>query len=126
MTRTIRTLTATVAVTGAMLTGGAAAAQAAPSSDAAPTTATAYADQTVRAFGQGSDVALNRDTTSAARAAMLEHAATARAHWQRTSVQGSAGHVYVTYRNSETGDVMTLGVLNDGHLSQAHQVDRAR
>ena len=75
--------------------------------------ATSYADDAVRAFGLGSETGLAGYTTTAAREHMItSFGSTARAHWKRTAVSGAAGTVYVTYRNTETGRTMTLGVQN--------------
>lgn len=97
---------------------------AAPSAAAAATatattasTATAispvcYADRTIRAFGAGNDIATY--TTADARRAIITHEGAAK-HWQRTGAEGAAGHVYVSYVNTETGDELTIGVdISDG------------
>jgi len=105
-----------------------AAGQSAASSTATTTTAISpvgYADQTIRAFGVGDDIDLATYTTTDARRAIIAHEGAAK-HWQRTSAEGAAGHVYVTYVNTETGDELTIGVdISDG-TGHDHLVDTAR
>lgn len=83
----------------------------------------AYADRTVREFGVGDDIDLQRDTTSAARADLIDHA-TAAKHWKRLDAEGTAGHVYVTYVNTETDAQMTLGVKTSTNMHGEHLVDQ--
>lgn len=120
----LRRLGAGAAITGAVLCLGLPTVAAAPAH--AQPSAVGYADATVRAFGAKNTASLNWHTTPSARAAMLRHGYAARTHWARTSADGAAGHTYVTYRNTVTGDRMTLGVLNFGHLNRPHQVDQAK
>lgn len=110
------------------------AAVAAPSTAAAATatatTATAitpvgYADRTIRAFGARDDIDLARYTTADARRAIIAHEGAVK-HWQRTGAEGAAGHVHVSYVNTETGDELTIGVdISDG-TGHDHLVDTAR
>ncbi|UVY84104.1 hypothetical protein NLU66_00475 [Brachybacterium sp. NBEC-018] len=98
------------------------------SSTAATTTAISpvgYADRTIRAFGAGDDIDLATYTTADARRTIIAHEGGAK-HWQRTSAEGAAGHVYVSYLNTETGDELTIGVdISDG-TGHDHLVDTAR
>lgn len=122
MRRTLGVLPAALA-----LAAGAAITNAPPGQAAAATrpSAVSYTDQAVRAYGAEHTTTLARLTTPAARAAMDRHGLRARTHWARTGADGAAGHVYVSYRNTVTGDTMTLGFCNvcDGTL---HLVDQAR
>ena len=105
-------------------------ATASTAADTATTTATAispvgYADRTIRAFGAGDDIDLATYTTADARRAIIAHEGGAK-HWQRTGAEGAAGHVYVTYANTETGDELVIGVdVSDG-TGHDHLVDTAR
>lgn len=95
--------------------------------DSATTTVSpvGYADRTIQAFGVGDDIDLQKDTTASARSAIIAHEGAAK-HWQRTTVEGAAGHVYVTYVNSETDDELTVGVNTTRGMDHDHLVDMAR
>ncbi|APX33965.1 hypothetical protein BH708_16030 [Brachybacterium sp. P6-10-X1] len=94
-------------------------------SEASTISPVAYADRTIREFGAGDDADLQRDTTADARSAITEHDA-APTHWMRTDAQGAAGHVYVTYVNTETHDQLILGVNTTTGMDGDHLVDQAR
>lgn len=100
----------------------------APATTASTTTAigpAGYADRTIRAFGAGDDIDFARYTTAGARRAIIAHEGAAK-HWQRTGAEGAAGHVYVSYVNTETGDELTIGVdISDG-TGHDRLVDTAR
>lgn len=135
MTRTRKlAIVATVGLAGAL---SAPAALAAPTtadptqgsettqSELSTTSPVAYADRTVREFGAGDDIDLQRDTTSSARADLVDHA-TAAKHWKRLDAEGAAGHVYVTYANTETDAQMTIGVKTSTNMHGDHLVDQVR
>ena len=84
-----------------------------------------YADRTMQEFGAGDDIDFQRDTTADARSAIIAHEGAAK-HWQRTGAEGAAGHVYVTYVNTETHDHLTLGVNTTTGTDHDHLVDTAR
>ena len=84
-----------------------------------------YADRTMQEFGVGDEIDFQNDTTAAARSAIIAHEGAAK-HWQRTGVEGAAGHVYVTYVNTETNDQLTLGVNTTAGMDHDHLVDMAR
>lgn len=84
-----------------------------------------YADRTMQEFGVGDEIDLQNDTTADARSAIIAHEGAAK-HWQRTGVEGAAGHVYVTYVNTETNDQLTLGVNTTAGMDHDHLVDMAR
>ena len=125
-------LAGTAVAPSALALDPAAAPAASQSATASTTAATAtaispvgYADRTIRAFGAGDNVALAKYTTADARRAIVVHDSSP-THWQRTSAEGTAGHVYVTYVNTETGDELTIGVdISDG-TGHDHLVDTAR
>lgn len=104
---------------------GSEAATVTASSEAAPISPVAYADRTVQEFGVGDEIDLQRDTTADARSAILEHNVAPK-HWKRTEVEGAAGHVYVTYVNTETHDQLTLGVKTTTGMHGDHLVNKAR
>lgn len=84
-----------------------------------------YADRTIQEFGVGDDIGFEKDTTADARSATIAHEGAAK-HWQRTTAEGAAGHVYVTYVNTETHDQLTLGVNTTQGTDHDHLVDMAR
>ncbi|MGO2361597.1 MAG: hypothetical protein ACTH6N_10775 [Brachybacterium tyrofermentans] len=97
-------------------------ATAAPASTVSPV---GYADRTIQEFGAGDEIDFRSDTTADARSAIIAHEGAAK-HWQRTTVEGAAGHVYVTYVNTETNDELTLGVNTTRGMDHDHLVDMAR
>lgn len=106
-------------------TAAAATATATTASTATAITPVGYADRTIRAFGARDDIDLARYTTADARRAIIAHEGAAK-HWQRTGAEGAAGHVHVSYVNTETGDELTIGVdISDG-TGHDHLVDTAR
>ncbi|PWH07405.1 hypothetical protein DEO23_01830 [Brachybacterium endophyticum] len=118
---------AAVGLAGAVSAPAAVAAPATPAaseSEGSTISPVAYADRTMREFGVGNDIDFNRDTTAAARSNIVKHEGAAK-HWHRTDVQGAAGHVYVTYENTTTGDVLTLGVKTVTNMEGDHLVNQA-
>lgn len=120
---------AAIATIGVAAAVSAPAALAAPSADADSGSSTvspvSYADRTMQEFGVGDDLDLQRDTTTEARSIIIEHDAASK-HWKRTEVEGAAGHVYVTYVNTETQDHLTLGVKTTTGMHGDHLVNTAR
>lgn len=88
------------------------ASPAALAGNAEPVDATTYADQLVRAWGVGSDIAVAEHATNDAIDVLLEHGDESASHWDRTGAEGTAGTVYVDYENKVTGEKMSVGVSN--------------
>lgn len=119
---------AAIGLAGAVSAPAALAAPATPApsdSEASTISPVSYADRTVQEFGVGDDVDLQQYTTADARSAITEHDA-APTQWMRTDAEGAAGHVYVTYVNTETHDDLTLGVNTTTGMDGDHLVDQAR
>lgn len=119
---------AAVGLAGAVSAPSALAAPASPvtaESEASTISPVSYADRTMQEFGVGDDIDLQRDTTADARSAIIAHDVAAK-HWKRTDAQGAAGHVYVTYVNTETHDQLILGVQTTTGMDGDHLVDQAR
>lgn len=83
-----------------------AAAQAAP----IPTYAAGYADDFIRAWGRGDRARMALLATSNVTAALPGSGGR---YWSRTAVDAGFGKVYVSYRNTVTGDKLTLLVINE-------------
>lgn len=78
--------------------------------DPIPTYAVAYADDFVRAWGRGDRDRMDLLATSPVLAALPDSGGSA---WYRTGADAGWGKVFVSYRNSATGDEMTLMVINE-------------
>lgn len=103
----------------------AAATSAAPSS-AAPTPAAdtasgnasasvgavAYADGLVQAWGRGDRAAAAPYATGAVLDKLFNYANPGGSHWAETGTNGAAGTIYVTYKDSQTGATLELGITN--------------
>lgn len=118
-------LAGTAVAPSALALEPAATAPATTASTATAISPVGYADRTIRAFGAGDDIDLARYTTADARRAIIAHEGAAK-HWQRTGAEGAAGHVYVSYVNTETGDELTIGVDISDDTGHDHLVDTAR
>lgn len=119
---------AAVGLAGAVSAPAALAAPATPApseAEADTISPVSYADRTVQEFGAGDDVDLERYTTADARSAITEHDS-APTHWKRVEAQGAAGHVYVTYVNTQTHDDLVVGVNTTTGMDGEHLVDQAR
>jgi hypothetical protein len=85
-----------------------------------------WADHLVRAWGRGDHWTASYYATPDVLARMFAHANPGGPHWDRVGEQGAAGTIYVAYRNSATGERMTLGVsdviLGQGGAHAAYQL----
>ncbi|WP_347350156.1 hypothetical protein [Intrasporangium sp.] len=124
------------ALTGATPTaGGYAAAPAAPASavasaatpSAVPTrNPVAYADILVRAWGRGDRGQTDLLATGSVARALFAYSTPGGVSWRRTSWQGAAGTIYVTYHDDARGGTVTIGVsdvlLGEGRNHAAYAV----
>lgn len=78
-----------------------------------PTDAASYADAFVRAFGEASDIAVQRMGTDSAILTLEDHGDSAASHWDRSGTSGAAGSVEVDYTNTETDEHMMILVNNE-------------
>ncbi len=87
-----------------------------------------YADQLVRDWGSGEHVASQYFTTHAVHRKLFAQADPGGGHWRRTRVTGTAGTIYVTYRDDALGGTLRLAVddvgLHDG--DSAHAITAAK
>jgi hypothetical protein len=134
MKTTIRNRTAALAITtvaglaGIGLVGGPAMAADASSANSSsetsdsgvgtqsvyyPTVPVTYADELVRAWGQGATDRVEAFGSAKVAEALAEHGNVNGTHWDRVGAEGAAGTVYVDYENTATGETMTLGVANE-------------
>ncbi|MCD1287582.1 hypothetical protein CV023_17390 [Brevibacterium sp. CCUG 69071] len=72
-----------------------------------------YADAFVRAFGETSDIGVQRMGTDRAASALDEHGDSAASHWDRSGTSGAAGSIEVDYTNTETHEHMMILVNSD-------------
>ncbi|GAA1534325.1 hypothetical protein [Brevibacterium picturae] len=116
------TIAAVVSVSGIALASGpalAAPAATATSSDVAPqsvhfpTDTGAYADELVRAWGAGNTERVEAFASPEVVETLNEHGAEDAKHWVRTGGDGAAGTIYSTYKNTATGETMSVGVANE-------------
>lgn len=75
-------------------------------------TAMQWADHLVRAWGRGDSWTASYYATSSVLNRLFAHADPGGPSWARVSAEGAAGTTYVTYRDTATGERMTLGVSN--------------
>lgn len=83
------------------------------SSEALPTNAGSYADAFVRAFGETSDIGVQKMGTERAVSDLNDHGDSAASHWDRSGTSGAAGSVEVDYTNTETHEHMKVLVNNE-------------
>jgi hypothetical protein len=73
-----------------------------------------YADRFVRAWGRGDRAAAGCYGTAGTVKTLFAQASPGGIHWRRTSEQGAAGTIYVTYHDDARGGNLTVGVHNVG------------
>ncbi|WP_166969585.1 hypothetical protein [Brevibacterium atlanticum] len=78
-----------------------------------PTDTVKYADELVRAWGQGNTDRVEAFASSQVAEELAEHGDANGTHWDRVGAEGAAGTVYVDYENTVTGEKMSLGVANE-------------
>ena len=76
--------------------------------------AVTYADRLIRAWGAGNTRVTECYTSPAARATLWAISDTGGPSWARTSTEGAAGTIYVTYTQAGTRATITVGVQNVG------------
>ncbi|QDO88027.1 hypothetical protein FNH13_06420 [Ornithinimicrobium ciconiae] len=83
---------------------------AADAEDAVPTVPTDYADSLVVAWGTDDQATMERLATPE----VIDTLGTKGSpHWERISAEGAAGSTIVTYRETESGEVLSLRVENE-------------
>lgn len=92
-----------------------------------PTEPTTYADELVRAWGNGNTDRVEAFASSGVVDELDAHSDDNVTHWDRTRVEGAAGTTYVDYVNTVTGETMSLGlpteaVHNGGEWGEPHAV----
>lgn len=87
-----------------------------------PDDATSYADALVRAWGAGRHAEAARYATPRAVRQLFGHADPGGAHWDQVGTQGAAGTIYVSYRDTVSGDRVTLAV---GNIAVGQQQEHA-
>lgn len=104
-----------------------AAADAATQSVHFPTDPTTYADELVRAWGNGNTDRVEAFASPGVVDELESHSDDNVTHWDRTRTEGAAGTTYVNYVNTVTGETMALGlpteaVHNGGEWGEPHAV----
>lgn len=85
-----------------------------------------YADGLVIAWGSGNRAEALRYATPEVVSTLFSAHSPGGPHWDQTGVEGAAGTIYVTYQDTETGQKVVLGVLNEAaSKSTEHSVTRA-
>lgn len=77
-----------------------------------PIEAGKYADELVIAWGQDNTDRVEAFATDEVAEKLADHGDENGSHWRNSGAEGAAGTTYITYRNTETGEKMTLGVSN--------------
>ncbi|MGO1629664.1 MAG: hypothetical protein ACTHX2_12690, partial [Microbacterium sp.] len=77
-----------------------------------PTDPGLYADELVRAWGAGNTERVEGFATPEVVETLNEHGAEDAKPWVRTGGDGAAGTIYSTYKNTATGETMSVGVAN--------------
>lgn len=77
-----------------------------------PIEAGKYADELVIAWGQDNTDRVEAFATDEVAEKLADHGDEHGSHWRNSGAEGAAGTTYITYRNTETGEKMTLGVSN--------------
>ncbi|WP_181276172.1 hypothetical protein [Brevibacterium oceani] len=78
-----------------------------------PTDTVKYADELVRAWGQGATDRVEAFASPQVAEELAEHGDDNVTHWDRVGAEGAAGTTYVDYENTVTGEKMSLGVANE-------------
>lgn len=78
-----------------------------------PTVPVTYADELVRAWGQGATDRVEAFASPKVAKALANHGDDNGSHWNRVGAEGAAGTIYVDYENTVTDETMTLGVANE-------------
>lgn len=78
-----------------------------------PTVPVTYADELVRAWGQGATDRVEAFASPKVAEALAKHGDDNGTHWDRVGSDGAAGTIYVDYENTVTGETMSLGVANE-------------
>lgn len=115
------TIAAVAGVSGIALASGPAlaapaavtSADASPQSVHYPTDTSIYADELVRAWGADNTERVEGFATPEVVETLNEHRAENAKHWVRTGGDGAAGTIYSTYKNTATGETMSVGVSNE-------------
>ena len=77
-----------------------------------PIEAGKYADELVIAWGQDNTERVEAFASDEVAEKLADHGNEDGTHWRNSGAEGAAGTTYITYRNTETGEKMTLGVSN--------------
>ncbi|MGH3447189.1 MAG: hypothetical protein ACRDQA_19405 [Nocardioidaceae bacterium] len=77
-----------------------------------PTNASDYADALVRAWGVGARASAGHYAQPHAVHQLFSHADPGGSQWRRTTSEGAAGTIYVSYHNDANGQRLTLAVTN--------------
>ena len=77
-----------------------------------PIEAGKYADELVIAWGQDNTDRVEAFANDEVAEKLSDHGNDDGSHWRNSGAEGAAGTTYITYRNTETGEKMTLGVSN--------------
>ncbi|SDS15062.1 hypothetical protein SAMN04489751_1344 [Brevibacterium sandarakinum] len=88
-------------------------ADASPQSVHYPTDTSIYADELVRVWGADNTERVEGFATPEVVETLNEHGAENAKHWVRTGSDGAAGTIYSTYKNTATGETMSVGVANE-------------
>ncbi|MGC2941002.1 MULTISPECIES: hypothetical protein [unclassified Brevibacterium] len=83
-----------------------------------PVEAGKYADELVIAWGQDNTDRVEAFASADVADKLANHSNENGSHWRNTGAEGAAGTTYITYRNSTTGEKMTLGVSNEAIADQ--------
>lgn len=75
-----------------------------------PTDPVTYADELVRAWGQGDSDRVEAFSSSQVAEKLKAHSDDEATHWTRVGAEGAAGTTYVDYENTVTGEKMWLGM----------------
>jgi hypothetical protein len=102
------------AKTATATTAGATTAASCKLASAKNVSAVTYADRLVRAWGSDNSAAANCYASPTTSKVLFTQATPGGIHWRRTTVEGAAGTIYVTYHDDARGGNLTLGVQNVG------------
>lgn len=96
-----------------------------------PTDPTTYADELVRAWGNGNTDRVEAFASPGVVDELDAHRDDNVTHWDRMGTEGAAGTTYVDYVNTVTGETMSLGlpteaVHNGGERGEPHAVHSVR
>ncbi|SMX93768.1 hypothetical protein BSP239C_02490 [Brevibacterium sp. 239c] len=88
-------------------------ADAEPQSVHYPTDTNIYADELVRAWGADNTERVEGFATASVASDLAAHGNENGSHWVQTGEEGAAGTIYVDYKNTVTGETMSVGVANE-------------